>query len=210
MKKLIYSLIAFMVLASCTAPTETVAPQEVNESEVVEKVIMARRSIRKYTDQSISQDTLNQIIKCAIHAPSGMNKQSYEVKIINNPTLLKEISDAVVKDNPKMGERDGFQTIFYGAPCVAFIANDTTYDCSQIDCGLLGQNMVLSAYSLGIGSCIMAMPVRFMKESPSCAPYMEKLGFSENYNFLYCIALGFPDEAPDAKPRKEDKVQYVD
>lgn len=39
---------------------------------------------------------------------------------------------------------------------------------------------------------------------------IDRLGFSEGYSLLYCIALGYPDEAPAAKPRKEDKIRYVE
>lgn len=49
-----------------------------------------------------------------------------------------------------------------------------------------------------------------MKESESCAPYIQKLGFSAGYNLLYSIALGYPNESPDAKPRKEDMIKYVE
>ena len=40
--------------------------------------------------------------------------------------------------------------MFNNAPTVVFIANDPAYDMSQIDCGLLGENMILSAWSMGI------------------------------------------------------------
>ena len=91
-----------------------------------------------------------------------------------------------------------------------FIGNDTSYDMSQIDCGLLGENIMLSAWEKGIGSCCMAFPIRLMKESESCAPLVQELGFSAGYNLLYCIAMGYPNENPDAKPRKEDRIKYVE
>ena len=58
---------------------------------------MARRSIRQYTKQTISRDTLDQIIKCGINAPNGQNRQAYEIRVVNNPQILKDISDAVIK-----------------------------------------------------------------------------------------------------------------
>ena len=60
--------------------------------------------------------------------------------------------------------------MFNNAPTVAFIAYDPRYDMSQIDCGLLGANMILTAQSMGIGSCCLGGPVRFMK-SPAAAGY---------------------------------------
>ena len=100
--------------------------------------------------------------------------------------------------------------MFRNAPTVVFIARDTKYDMSQIDCGLLGGNMVLSAWSMGIGSCCLGGPVRFMLTDKEAAPYLEKLDFSEGYELLYCIAFGYPDETPAAKPRKAEKVRFID
>ncbi len=197
-----------MALASCS---NNVEPQNtISDSEVVENVMMSRRSIRQYTKQTISRDTLDQIIKCGINAPNGQNRQAYELRIVNNPKLLKQISDAVIKDKPDVSLKPGADNIFFGATTVIFVANDTSYDMSQIDCGLLGENIMLSAWAKGIGTCCMGFPIRLMKESESCAPLIRELDFSADYNLLYCIAMGYPNETPDAKPRKEDMVKYIE
>ena len=49
-----------------------------------------------------------------------------------------------------------------------------------------------------------------MNTNKEAAPYLERLGFSEGYELLYCIAFGYPDEAPAAKPRMQEKVKFVD
>lgn len=81
---------------------------------------------------------------------------------------------------------------------------------SQVDCGLLGENIILSAWSKGIGSCCLGSSARWIKDSPSAKPYLDKIGFSEGYELLYCIALGYPDETPEAKPRTMDKIKYME
>ena len=208
MKKLSFLFLCMMALASCSQ--SDVTKESPKDSESVENVIMARRIIRQYTKQTISRDTLDQIIKCGINAPNGQNRQAYEIRVVNNPQMLKEISDAVLKDNKDMSLKPGADNIFFGAQTVVFIANDTSYDLSQIDCGLLGENIMLSAWEKGIGTCCLAFPVRQMKESESCAPLIQKMGFSAGYNLLYCISMGYPNENPDARPRKEDMIKYVE
>ena len=47
-------------------------------------------------------------------------------------------------------------------------------------------------------------------KSPEAAEYLKKLNFSEGYELLYCIAFGYPDETPAAKPRNAEKVQFID
>lgn len=81
---------------------------------------------------------------------------------------------------------------------------------SQVDCGLLGENIILSAWSKGIGSCCLGSSARWIKDSSSAKTYLDKMGFSEGYELLYCIALGYPDETPEAKPRTMDKIKYME
>ena len=171
--------------------------------------MMSRRSIRNYKDSIINKETLDEILKCGVNAPNGKNLQAYEIRVLS-PALIDSITSAVVKDNPQIGEREGFKNIFVDAPCVLFIAYDTTYDMSQVDCGLLGENIILSAWSKGIGSCCLGSSARWIKDSPSAKPYLDKIGFSEGYELLYCIALGYPDETPEAKPRTMDKIKYME
>ena len=210
MKKIIMGMAAAMMLIACNENKTQQTVEAVDSASVVTEVMMSRRSIRAYKDSTISRETLNDILKCGINAPNGQNRQAYELRVVDNPQLLQEISDAVASDT-EVRMRRGASTIFAGAPCVVFIARDTTYDISAIDCGLLGENLILKAWSMGIGSCCMAAPTRQMMKSKACAPYLERLGFSADYELLYCITLGYPAESPDAKPRKYDeKVRFVE
>ena len=202
------------VLCSCTSQgsrQKEVVADSVSVSQVnpVVETIMSRRSIRKYKPEAVEREKMQTIVECGINAPNGMNKQSWEVRVVDNPEFINGLTEIFKKENPKAAERPGFKNMFNNAPTVVFIANDPAYDMSQIDCGLLGENMILSAWSMGIGSCCLGGPVRFMK-SPAAAAYMKKLGFSEGYELLYAIAFGYPDEMPAAKPREVSKVKFVD
>lgn len=89
------------------------------------------------------------------------------------------------------------------------------YDCSPVDCGLLAGNMILSAWSMGVGSVCLGSPVRFIDspDNPACEAIMEvrkKLGFSEGYKMIVCIGFGYADESPKAKPRDESKYRFIE
>lgn len=210
------AIMAGILLCGCSASTskgeETEKVETAKQTSVSNQVvetIMSRRSIRKYKPQPVEREKMEQIINCGINAPNGMNKQSWEIRVVDNPEFINGITDLYKKENPKAAERPGFKNMFNNAPTVVFIANDPSYELSQIDCGLLGENMVLSAWSMGIGSCCLGGPVRFMK-SPAAADYLNRLGFSEGYELLYAIAFGYPDETPAAKPRNAEKVRFID
>ena len=167
--------------------------------------IMSRRSIRKYKDMPVAREVMEKIAVCGINAPNGQSKQSWEVRVVENAEFQNEIKEVMALSG---GERAA--GCFYNAPVWVFIARDNSYDFSTIDCGLLAENMMLSANSLGVGSVCLGSPVRFILNSPEKDRVLSELGFSEGYELCLCIAFGYPDEAPKAKPRNIEKVRFID
>lgn len=210
MKKNLLGLAAVLMMTACYEGKVQKTTADVDTASIVTDVMMSRRSIRAYKDSVISRETMKEILTCGVNAPNGKNLQSYEIRVIDSPTLIDSITNAVVKDNPKIAEREGFKNIFVNAPCVVCIAYDTKYDMAQIDCGLLGENIILAAWAKGIGSCCLGSSARWIMDSPSAKPYLDQMAFSEGYELLYCIALGYPDESPEAKPRREDMIKFMD
>jgi nitroreductase len=195
-----------MMMAAC-AQTPQQDSQQTSDTNAVIETIMARRSIRNYKQVPVGRDTLDTIMECGINAPNGQNKQSWEVRVVDNPELLAQMSQAMADSHPGMEFAKG---CFRGAPVMVFIARDPSYDFSAYDCGLLAENVMLSAWSLGVGSICLGSPVRFLTDNELCKPYVEKLGFSEGYELCLCVGMGYANEAPAAKPRDINKVQFVD
>ncbi len=210
MKKLLLGIAAALSMTACNENKQQQQTADIDTASVVNDLMMSRRSIRAYKDSVISREILNEILKYGINAPNGQNLQSYEIRVIDSPALIDSITQAVVKDNPKIAERDGFKNIFVNAPCVVCIAYDTQYDMAQIDCGLLGENIILAAWAKGIGSCCLGSSARWILDSPSAKPYLDRMAFSKGYKLLYCIALGYPAETPKAKPRRDDMIKFMD
>ncbi|WP_418945858.1 nitroreductase family protein [Phocaeicola coprocola] len=189
------------------APAETPV-QDSLKNQVVE-TIMTRRSVRQYKPQAVEREKMQTIVECGINAPNAMNKQPWEVRVVDNADYINGVTELYKKANPKAAEDPAFKNMFRNAPTVVFIGHDTESESSPFDCGLLAENMMISAWSMGIGSCCLGSPARFMK-TPEAAEYLQKLGFSEGYELLYCIGFGYPDEAPAAKPREAAKVKFVE
>lgn len=189
------------------APAETPAQDSV-KNQVVE-TIMTRRSIRQYKPQAVEREKMQTIVECGINAPNAMNRQAWEVRVVDNADYINGVTELYKKANPKVAEDPTFKNMFRNAPTVVFIGRDTQSESSPFDCGLLAENMMISAWSMGIGSCCLGTPARFMR-SPEAAEYLQKLRFSEGYELLYCIGFGYPDETPAAKPRDAAKVKFVE
>jgi nitroreductase len=207
--KTLLGILGVASLVSCTTPSQQEIKTDVRNNAVIE-TIMTRRSVRKYQPQAVNRDTMQIIVECGINAPNAINRQAWEIRVVDNPEVIKKLTDLYVKDNPKEAENPSFINMFRNAPTVAFIANDTTFAYSPVDCGLMAENMILSAWSMGIGSCCLGGPARFMKSNPEANKYLQEMGFSENYDLLLCIGFGYPAETPKAKPRDAAKVKFMD
>lgn len=183
------------------------------EGGVIE-AIKARRSIRKYTDKPVEREKLDIILECGIAAPNGMNRQEWELRVVDSKEWIDRCTAAYVKsiENTPDAERiltPDFRNMFRNATAVVFIAApEGQY--AGVNCGLLGENMILAAQELGIGSCCLGGPVRFLTSSDEGREFLESLDFSDGYGLLYAIGFGYPDEQPEAKPRDKSKIRYIE
>lgn len=202
------ALVALASVSCTTKPDTAKADDESCKENVVIETIMSRRSVRDYQTRAVPRDTMELIAECGINAPNGMNKQEWAIRIVDNPDFINGLTQLFVKENPKMAEDPKFRNMFRNAPTVVFIgAPESAY--SGVNCGLLGENMILAAWSMGIGSCCLGGPVRFM-QSEAAASYLSQLNLPEGYTLLYAIGFGFPAESPEAKPRDKAKIQFID
>lgn len=198
------------LMGSCCPNADNAKPADNAETatNAVVETIMTRRSVRDYETRAVPRDTMQLIAECGINAPNAMNRQEWEIRIVDSPAFINGITELFVKENPRMAENPSFRNMFRNAPTVVFIAApESGY--AGVNCGLLGENMILAAWSMGIGSCCLGGPVGFLN-SDVAADYLKQLNFSEGYKLLYAIGFGFPAESPDAKPRDKSKIQFVD
>ena len=168
----------------------TLSAQSVNDNEVI-KTIMARRSVRKYLDKPVEHEKLETVAQAGINAPSARNWQNWAVRIVENQKLMADVKD-MCRNAPNL-------------ICVCAPA-DGKFD---LDAGLLGENMLLAAQSLGLSTCIQTGPVRFLTTDEKAKAFRDSLDIPADYKLLYIIAIGYPDEKPDAKPRDALKVKYI-
>ena len=171
--------------------------------------IMARRSIRKYLDKPVEHEKLEVIVRAGINAPSGVNRQPWIVRVVEDQKLIADVTEVYKQENAEQVKRDkGFKNMFRNAPniiCVCTPANGG----GELDAGLLGENIMLAAQSMGLGTCCLGGPVRFLLSNEKCKFFLDRLDIPADYKLNYIIAIGYPDEQPDAKPRDASKVKFI-
>ena len=156
------------------------------------EIITNRTSVRQYKQQPIETDKLNTILNSAILAPSGKNGQTWRFVVVQqDKTLIHNIAELVQ-----------YSKFAKTADCLicVFMDKDSSYDYIK-DCQAIGaciENMLLTATSLGIGSCWIGEIVSHQTE-------VKELLQIDNarYDLMAVISLGYPlRESKTKTPRK--------
>lgn len=156
------------------------------------EVIKRRRSIREFTDEPLDKETMTQILDAARWAPSGGNRQGWRFVVVTDP----QVKEMIRKVSPGIF---ALPTAFI-VICMKKKAGARAWDewLYAADCGIAAQNIMLAAFSLGIGTCVVAS---FAKEA-----LREILEVPEGIDPSLIVTLGHYEslpEAPERKPLKE-------
>lgn len=162
----------------------------------IQEALLNRRSIRKYKDQKISKEDIDKILKAAMYAPSAMNLQAWHFIVIDD----KEIMIETIKSIP-------YAEILRQSATAIVVCGDSSVEKNESwllqNCSAAIQNILISAYGLGIGSCWIA--IHGMDDVYKNIKTQFKL--PENIVPVSLISLGYPDEEVTAEERFiEEKI----
>lgn len=152
--------------------------------------IYSRRSIRQFTDQMVKKSDLKEIIKAGTWAPSGLNNQPWRFVIIQDREIRY-----------KLAPLTHYRNIIENAPaCIAvFVDQQAMYDETK-DHQAMGaciQNMLLAAYSLGLGAVWLG---EILKNAEKVRVLLE---LPEELKLMAVVALGYPPSKTFSSSRKE-------
>ena len=155
----------------------------------LDEAIRARRSIRKYSEQPVSPETLEAVLEAGRLAPSGLNDQKWHFTVVRNAKLRHQLVEAC-HNQPFVGT----------APIdlVVWAEEDRTMSCDRsaatTDCAIALTHMMLKAADLGLGTCWLGS---------FSAPAVHKLlNLPEGAVVTAVTPLGYPAEQPKPRPRK--------
>lgn len=168
------------------------------------EAMMTRKSVKKYKSDPVPKELLDQIIAAGLQAPSGMNKQAPIIIAVTN----KEVRDALSAANMVT---DPLRRVdpFYGAPVVLVVLADKSAFTYVYDGSLVMENLMLAAHELGLGACWIHRAKETF-ERPEWQDFLKKLGIEGEYEGIGNCVIGYADVEPEAKPRKANRVYYVD
>ncbi|SMC25946.1 Nitroreductase [Desulfacinum hydrothermale DSM 13146] len=199
----------------------------------LERAIRGRRSIRKYEEREVPREVLREVIDLALWAPSGMNRQEWEIVVVQGtmrdrllevvsrsqdhimPHLQELFSEKIIKISLQVFKNLG------GAPTVMAVyipESRREIDAATDAKGRYHQefdrfNRLLSAAAL-IENLLLAAYEKGLGTCWMTGPkYMEEeinalLGM-EGRELVSLIPIGYPDQSPPAPPRKKDVVRWI-
>jgi len=169
----------------------------------VTKILCERRSIRKFKDDQIPRDILNEILKCGTYAPSGKNMQSAKIVVVQNKDLIEEIA----KINGSFVNKPGLNP-FYHAPTLIIVFANKNVSTYKEDGSAVISNIINAAFSLNVDSCWVHRAYETF-QTEFGRKLMNKWGLNEDYVGIGNVVLGYRDMIlPPPSPRKEDYIIF--
>ena len=192
-----------------------------------ERLLKARRSIRKFKPDSIPRETLDRLLAAALEAPSGKNRQNWRFYVLTGEKrdqylALSQKSWLGIKDILQKRLKPSLyqftERFFYtlgDAPvvvlCYAVQDSEERYLTSIGSVYMAVENLNLAAVAEGLGCCTMGAPLEIKAEIDSFLGVNSlpehKAG---NLELLCGVVIGIPDHDPPKAPRQlEGRVQYL-
>ena len=175
------------------------------------EAIKSRRAIRSYEDKSIPESAIEILLESAIYAPSAINVQPWKFTIVTNKAEMKLISEtakqALLQTLPDVADeglarfknamKNPQYNMFYDAPLLVFISGAQSQFAVN-DCSMAAQNMMLTAYTLGIGSCWIGGAILYANSPKGKA----NLGVPEDHQVYAAVIFGYPKNGFPQAPEK--------
>ena len=175
--------------------------QEGNRTELEEErmdvfeVINNRRSIRKYKDIPVEWDKVGLVLEAARLAPSWKNMQCWRFLVLNSGEKKRALLNGFSDENPgkKALAQAPVVIVVCADPAESGIENGIEYFVA--DTAIAFEHICLAAHGLGLGTCWMG----WYDESA----IKEQLGIPESIRVVGVTPLGYPDQEPKQRPRKD-------
>jgi nitroreductase len=155
------------------------------------EALRSRRSIRRYEEQPVDHELIEEIVDCARCAPSARNVQPWEFVVVTDAAMRRQLADAT----------DFGKHIAAAPVCIAVLVRDTKY-CIE-DGAAATENLLIAARAVGLGSCWIAGARKIYAE-----PVRAMLGAPPGYRLMSLVTLGYPAEKTEVDKRPLEAVLH--
>lgn len=163
-------------------------------------IIYSRRSVRSFTGETVSHETLTAILRAAMAAPSAVNIQPWAFVVVTKRETLDELCDKL--PYAKMLDKAGAAIVVCGIPDKDKVFSKEYW---VMDCSAASENILLACHALGLGAVWTAVHV----DKERIANVRKILDIPENIIPLNVIPVGVPKEKGKALDKfKEENIHW--
>jgi nitroreductase len=152
------------------------------------RIIFARRSIRQYTGEPVSEEDIISLLEAGMAAPSAANRKPWRFLVIDDRQMLQAIAAA-----PPYG-----RTVPGAALAIVVCGDPAVSDWWLQDCSAATENILVAAAGLGLGAVWLGCHGRAEREQP----IRQALGIPDEIGMASVLSIGHPAE------EKEPRTQY--
>lgn len=161
-------------------------------------LIANRRSMRKFTEEKLTDEQKRTILRAALISPTAKNNRGWEFVAVDDTAVLKTLSQCRAMGSGFLAEC-AFAVVVLGDPSKS--------DCWIEDCSIAAIDMQLQAEDLGLGACWCHMRGRASAEGkPTRQTIAELFGVPQQYEPLCIIGFGYKNM--ERKPYDDDKIEW--
>jgi nitroreductase len=158
------------------------------------EAIKDRRSVRKYTQELISEDQLAQILEAGRWAPSRGNSQAWKFIVLKDAQILKELAEAITNGKFLAEAPRG----------VVVVVNPKSSKHPEQEAAAAIQNMLLAAHALGLGTCWISIHGTDYEEKAK-----QLLLIPKEELCVSVVSIGHPAEIPEKGRKGLDEITFT-
>ena len=189
-------------------------PQQEALSSLVD-AIFERHSVRSYKPRKLDRAAINTLLASAVRAPTAIHEEAWAFVIVQDTERLKRLSDRAKEllaaeahhHADRGGHTPDFFTapdfnVFYNAGTLIVICGRTAGPFVTADCWLAAENLMLTATSMGLGTCVIGSSLLAL----NTPEWKAELGIPADLAAVAPIIVGVPSEEGEPTPRKEPLI----
>jgi nitroreductase len=177
------------------------------------KTLFERSSIRRFTDEPLTEEQLDTLAQAALASPSGMDAQPWRFSFVTDLAAIAAVSEGALDTFRRAGNQTVLDrvasrhtSLFYGAPLVVFIT--LPISASPIEAGIAAQTLALAAQSMGLGSCIIGLAgAAFSGDEGEVLG--RRIGMPDGYVFALSVAIGHPAMSKAPHAARPEKITWI-
>lgn len=162
------------------------------------ELVQQRRSHRKFTEEEISAEDVQLLLRAALMSPTSKGQRSWQFVVVDDKLKIEKLSDA---------KEQGSQFLKEAPLCIVVLGDPMQNDCWIEDGSIAAYSILLQAEDLGLGACWVQMRARGLNDgTPANTVIRGILDIPENLDVLCVIGIGHKGMA--RQPQNEERLKW--